>query len=323
MTAVLLALVLLNPVRLYFQPNQPVIVQLETKAIAQHLHAQNQDNASDAKTNSVLKLVLLNHEGHRFADYTLKPDAKEVDLAVAFGAQRKLGADLWDGSTYYIQLVQLVGSKKETPIGSPLVVVPLFPPGRNNLGPVNALRIYPEKIVELQTTQGSMGIRLDPKAAPATTHMFSQLAQDGFYTNVIFHRIIPGFMIQGGDPTGDGTGGPGFYTDLEPSSKQHTRGTLSMARQGGDVNTAGSQFFICLSRQTCAPLDRQYTAFGDLVWGMDVMEKIAQLPQAQGPANRPVNPPVILKAQLLPAPPRPIGQQPPAELPSPSTKEQR
>lgn len=309
MTTVILALVLLNPVRLYFQPDQPIMLAVDTQAIARLVE--------DGSAAGPLTLQLIRDKGDGdqtiVATAKLEAAAKEIDLMQVFDGKNGQRGNLWDGQTYYIQLV--AGDK---PIGSPLVVVPLFPPGQKNKVPANALRIYPEKLVEFQTTLGSMAIRLDAAAAPNTTLQFSELVQGGFYTNVIFHRVIADFVIQGGDPTGSGTGGPGYYTDLESSNKPHDRGTVSMARQGHDVNTSGSQFFICLSRRGCAPLDRQYTAFGDLVWGLDVVDKIVALPTLPGGANRPVTPPAILRATLIPAPPRDGSKRVPAQLPRPT-----
>lgn len=311
MTAVILTLVLLNPVRLYFQPDQPIMVNVDTRAIARLVE--------EGHANGPLSLQLIRDKGDGsqavVATGKLDANASEIDLLQVFDGRVGKRGDLWDGQTYYVQL--LAGEK---PIGSPLVVVPLFPPGRKNQVAVNALRIYPEKLVQFETSLGTMGIRLDAAVAPNTTLQFSELVQGGFYTNVIFHRVIADFVIQGGDPTGTGTGGPGYYTDLESSNKPHDRGTVSMARQGHDVNTSGSQFFICLSRRGGASLDRQYTAFGDLVWGMDVVDKVVALPTLPGGANRPVNPPVILNATLIPAPPRVGGRPLPAQLPRPTAE---
>ena len=319
MTALLLALVLINPVRLYFQPDQTIPVELDTQAIAQAFAQEGDKAAGPAANVPVLKLVLMNERGFVYAASVLEPDTRVVDLNALFGAEALKGKQvhLWSGKTYFVQLVA-----GERPIGSALVVVPLFPPNQKDTAAVNALRIYAEKLVKFETTLGSMAYRLDPVVAPTTTLLFSHLVESGFYTNVLFHRVIPGFVIQGGDPTGTGMGGPGFFMDLERSNKPHTKGTISMARQGHDVNTSGSQFFICLSRAGCAPLDGQYTAFGDLVWGMDVVDKIVALPVEAGGANRPKQPPVILKGTLIPAPPRPIGKPPAAQLAVPvQTKE--
>lgn len=113
--------------------------------------------------------------------------------------------------------------------------------------------------VELETNKGPIRLTLLPEVAPGHVKNFVALAQTGFYNGVTFHRIIPGFMIQGGCPEGTGTGGPGYQIKAEFNKTPHEPGVLSMARTG-DPNSAGSQFFICLGKHT--HLDGQYTAFG-------------------------------------------------------------
>jgi peptidyl-prolyl cis-trans isomerase B (cyclophilin B) len=112
---------------------------------------------------------------------------------------------------------------------------------------------------ELQTNKGPIRLTLLPEVAPGHVKNFVALAQSGFYNGVTFHRIIPGFMIQGGCPEGTGTGGPGYQIKAEFNKTPHEAGVLSMARSG-DPNSGGSQFFICLGKHT--HLDGQYTAFG-------------------------------------------------------------
>ena len=140
----------------------------------------------------------------------------------------------------------------------------------------------------IETTLGPIDVIFFPKDAPQTVNSFIFLAKQGFYNGVIFHRVIPGFMIQGGDPTGTGTGGPGYTLPAEFNSNKHVRGILSMARTS-DPNSAGSQFFIMHGD---APyLDGQYTAFGKVTSGMDTVDKIATLPT--GANDRPNDPPSI------------------------------
>jgi peptidyl-prolyl cis-trans isomerase B (cyclophilin B) len=140
----------------------------------------------------------------------------------------------------------------------------------------------------IETRFGNMTLRFFPDVAPRHVKNFLDLAKKGFYDGTIFHRVIPGFMIQGGDPiTKDparrseyGTGGPGYTIDAEFNNRPHKRGTLSMARRN-DPNSAGSQFFICFQmdpRQEAA-LDGHYTVFGEVVSGMEVADKIASLPR--------------------------------------------
>lgn len=137
--------------------------------------------------------------------------------------------------------------------------------------------------VLIETNFGNITIKLLPELAPETVRNFEKLARDGFYDGTLFHRVIPGFMIQGGDPntkTGNkatwGTGGPGYTIRAEFSSRSHLRGIVSMAR-AQDPDSAGSQFFIVTSPS--AFLDRQYTVFGEVTEGMDVADKIVSLPR--------------------------------------------
>ena len=133
----------------------------------------------------------------------------------------------------------------------------------------------------IETNHGTMRIRLGPEDAPETVRNFEKLAGSGFYDGTLFHRIIPGFMIQGGDPNtkgGDqstwGNGGPGYTIKAEFNARPHKRGAVSMAR-ASDPDSAGSQFFIVTTDSLF--LDRQYTAFGEVVEGMDVADKIVAL----------------------------------------------
>jgi len=125
---------------------------------------------------------------------------------------------------------------------------------------------------------GKMVFELDEKSAPITCENFAKLARENFYENIIFHRVIEGFMIQGGDPTGTGTGGPGYTIKGEFASNgvnnpiKHKRGVISMAR-AMDPNSAGSQFFVM--HQDAPHLDGQYAAFGTMTEGFDVLDKIA------------------------------------------------
>ena len=111
--------------------------------------------------------------------------------------------------------------------------------------------------------------------APKTVENFIKLAQKGFYNGLTFHRIVPGFVVQGGDPLGTGTGNAGYNIDAEFNKKPFVPGVLGMAR-GPDANSASCQFFICLTREKCKHLDDKYTAFGEVIKGMDVVGKIAK-----------------------------------------------
>ncbi len=126
----------------------------------------------------------------------------------------------------------------------------------------------------LHTNQGDIAVELFDDDAPKTVDNFVSLARDGFYDGVIFHRIIPDFMIQGGDPTGTGTGGPGYTFEDEFNDHRVERGALAMANAG--PNTNGSQFFI-VTADACPWLDGKHTVFGRVTGGMDVVDAISSL----------------------------------------------
>ena len=138
----------------------------------------------------------------------------------------------------------------------------------------------------IKTAYGEMTLAFWPDVAPKTVENFKKLARAGFYDGTAFHRIIKGFMIQGGCPNTKagadgmpGTGGPGYQIKAEFNPKSHVRGVISMARSA-HPDSAGSQFFIC--HGDAKFLDKQYTAFGELVAGDDVLEKIANIPTKSG-----------------------------------------
>src|SRR5260221_9150130 len=126
----------------------------------------------------------------------------------------------------------------------------------------------------LQTNHGAVEIELFDEDAPKTVENFKKLAQDGFYDGVIFHRVISDFMIQGGDPTGTGSGGPGYQFEDEFNDRKVERGALAMANSG--PNTNGSQFFI-VTADACPWLDGLHTVFGRVTSGMDVVNKIGTI----------------------------------------------
>ena len=129
---------------------------------------------------------------------------------------------------------------------------------------------------KINTDKGTMVIEFYEKDAPNTVNNFVKLAKEGFYKDLNFHRVIPGFVAQGGCPNGRGDGGPGYKIDCELNGENqfHDRGVLSMAHAGR--NTGGSQFFIVHTRNATQHLDRNHTCFGKIVEGLDVIEKIQQ-----------------------------------------------
>jgi len=166
-----------------------------------------------------------------------------------------------------------------------------------------------KEVAVLKTSAGEMVAEFWPEVAPKTVENFKKLARSGFYDGTAFHRIIKGFMIQGGDPnTKDpskessyGIGGPGYSVPAEFNDRQHVRGVLSMARSA-DPNSAGSQFFICLG--TRPSLDHQYTTFGKVIKGLDVLDKIGDTPVVRsntGEMSKPSTRIALESVKIVPA----------------------
>lgn len=238
-----------------------------------------------------------------------------VDLAKAF-------AGIWSEKPTGPVHVQTYSGEKA--IGPALVLVPMTNPAVSTMDADAAkppkfspdedqafagYRAYVDKRVVFETSMGEMEFRMRPDAAPNTVANLLQLVEGGFYDGVIIHRVVAKgrdgnpFVIQGGDPTGTGSGGPGYAIPLEDSSLGHDFGVISMARSS-DPNTAGSQWFVALSRAGTARLDHRYASFGELVRGADVLRKIAAV--EVGEQDRPKSPPVLKRARLIDAPPYPV-----------------
>jgi peptidylprolyl isomerase len=187
-----------------------------------------------------------------------------------------------------VKIESNIGTLTSTPTGTAAGQVPMT----TNV-PVSA---ESWKRARLETSMGNITIALDP-AMSITAGNFETLVQKGYYNGVIFHRVMDGFMIQGGDPTGTGKGGPGYVIKDEfAANNRNDRGTVAMANAG--PNTGGSQFFINLVNNNY--LDKKHPAFGKVVEGMDVVDKIAKV-QTSGQAggNRPLQNVTIIRAMMI------------------------
>jgi peptidyl-prolyl cis-trans isomerase B (cyclophilin B) len=266
---------------------------------------------------------------HEIGDGTV---VAEAAAAVGRADLAGLLAVLWEAPADRARLAQLYAD--DEPLGPPVVVQPMWTPVRALLidpstrrpseGPGAApafeddlgtgdrservftgLRLYVHKEVVFETTEGTMAFRLRPDHAPNTAFNLLHLVDGGFYTEVIVHRVVAKlpdgrpFVVQFGDPLGEGSGGPGYHVDLERSGLPHDFGVLSMAR-GQDPNSNGSQVFLALSREGTSFLDGRYTAFAELVEGASVLRAIAGVEVAEG--GRPVTPPVVRRAYTRDAP---------------------
>jgi cyclophilin family peptidyl-prolyl cis-trans isomerase len=174
------------------------------------------------------------------------------------------------------------------------------------------VKVEPLCYATMTTEKGPLTIAFFYDVAPHTTANFIILATSDFYDGLTFHRIVPGFVVHGGDPRGDGSGGPGYQIDAEFSDRPHEQGVLSMARSEDPneasgappraefANSAGSQFFIALDYNMTRQLDRRYTSFGRVIEGMDVVKQLAAVPLAEPRSGRPQDPPVIQRVTIKP-----------------------
>jgi peptidyl-prolyl cis-trans isomerase B (cyclophilin B) len=170
---------------------------------------------------------------------------------------------------------------------------------KNEQKPTKPLAAAKTYDVTIATNCGSFTIELATKTSPATTASFASLVRKGFFAGTVFHRIVPGFVIQGGDPTGTGSGGPGYSTvDKPPASTRYTHGVVAMAKTGAEAaGTSGSQFFVVTAADAQLPPD--YAVLGKVVEGLDVVDKIGQLGDpVSGGQGAPIETVEIQKATL-------------------------
>ncbi|MEZ6233152.1 MAG: peptidylprolyl isomerase [Phycisphaerales bacterium] len=240
--------------------------------------------------------------------------AGRVDLASLFPA-------LWSRQETPLLYAQLMAGDEK--IGPAVVLAPMVTPPNAVIvpGPRPSVRWEPsqpvytgvkawvDRDIIMETSEGPIRFRMRPDQATNTCMEIMALVDGGFYEGIIFHRIMPNFVIQAGDPIGQGVGGSGKMFDLEPSALPHDFGVLSMARTN-QPNTNGSQFFVCLSRQGTQGLDGDYCAFGEAIEGADAIRAIAAV--ATDPrTNRPTgDAPRIVSARLEDAAPYGTGPAP-------------
>ena len=284
------------PAKTWFAPDQPLIFS----------------NLGEA----TVELVMTDFMGRRIesgAPAELKPGEK-ADLKSLFPAMLP--------GTYVLYPVPPGGATVE--FTSTPWVIGVRVDERRQAEPVPMVyKAEPLRYAVIETPRGDMTVAFYYDVAPNTTDNFLRLAEGGFYDGLGFHRVVPGFVIQAGDPKGDSTGGPGYMIDEEFNDRPHLPGVLSMARSGDPLesqgamprneaaNSAGSQFFIALDYEATRRLDGRYTAFGRVVDGMDVVEAIGSAEIADEATGEPKEPQPITRVRVEPVEP---GRNPYATL---------
>jgi cyclophilin family peptidyl-prolyl cis-trans isomerase len=284
------------PTKMWFSPTQPITIRIDSKTATSLILTKFDGTVVGTKDAPT---------GDATADLrTLYPELGKVGTYVLFAVPKGKGVDAFEGT--------------------PIVIEALAEKHQED---VSVVRIEPLRYVEMQTDAGKMTMCFYYDTAPNTVDSFLRLSSQGYYDGLTFHRIMPNFMLQGGDPKGDGGGGPGYSVNAEFNDRKHEVGVLSMARQGDPneqtgampgpdaANSAGSQFFICLDYNTTKQLDGRYTVFGKVVDGTETMDKLKATPLKPDPRGgepqTPVTPPVIQKAEVFPVKP---GHNPYASL---------
>jgi len=274
---------ILVPGKVWLAPTQPLMIS----------------NISDA----AITLVLTD-----FAGKPIEPAAPNQAAPNAALDIRPIYRQLANSGTYILFAVPKGKAFPEF-VGTPIVVEVRSDKRAGMPDEPIVVKMEPLRYAVMSTEKGDMTWIFYYDIAPNTCSSILSLAENGFYDGLTFHRIIPGFVIQGGDPHGDGIGGPGYSIDAEFSKVKHEEGILSMARNGDPLerqgmkprceyaNSAGSQFFVCLG--PTPNLDDKYTAFGKVVEGLETVKAIAGVNIVDKQAGRPEKPPVINKVSVM------------------------
>ena len=306
------------PTKGWFAPSQPINVQVKSEGPAtlvltdfhgRTLDARKSTDVTADATVNLNDLFVALQTPNTYVLYLVKKQPTPEELA-AQGAPPEAVARARAAAL----------ARDRTPVeflGSPLVVS--VREDRRRGAPTGPMvtRVEPLRYAVMQTAHGPVTMGFYYDLAPNTVNSFLTLAEQGYFDGLTFHRIVPGFVIQGGDPRGDGTGGPGYMIDAEfsdpkESGRAHEAGALSMARSGDPgeapgvmprpefANSAGSQFFICLNYENTRQLDGRYTLFGRVTGGMEAVAKIAAAPPSEDRPEKPREPQVIQKVEVKP-----------------------
>jgi peptidyl-prolyl cis-trans isomerase B (cyclophilin B) len=285
--AALLAVVsAIVPARTWYPPSEPLTLNIK------------------AEGDSILMLTDFN--GTKFDPKTPADVSGEKSVNL-----KEMFAEVSRPGTYVLYVVPK-GKDLQQFSGTPMVIEVRSDSRRGGPADVMVTKVEPLEYVMMTTEKGPLTMVFYYDVAPITVESFLHLSRTGYYNGLTFHRIVANFVIQGGDPKGDGTGGPGYNVQAEFNDKKHEPGVLSMARQGDPneaagamprcefANSAGSQFFVCLDYKNTQHLDHKYTAFGKVVNGMDAVNAIAATPLVDQRSGRPQNPPKIDKVEVKP-----------------------
>jgi peptidyl-prolyl cis-trans isomerase B (cyclophilin B) len=286
--AILMLASMLIPARVWTPPAMPLLVNV--------------------KATEDCKLVLMDFNGNEIPakGSPQVSGEKQVDVKDVFPALARAGG--------YVLFLVPKGKPTGEFEGTPLVIEARPAHRQPPQGPPEpeVYKMEPLRYADMKTEKGDMLIAFYFDVAPNTADQFLRLSEEGYYNDLTFHRILPGFVLQGGDPLGDGRGGPGYHIQEEFNSRPHEAGVLSMAREGdpaeGDgsmpgpefANSAGTQFFICLDYANTKHLDNRYTAFGKVMEGMSVANALAQTPLSDARAGTPVKAPKIISVDVKP-----------------------
>jgi peptidyl-prolyl cis-trans isomerase B (cyclophilin B) len=255
------------------------------------------------------KLVLTDFSG---ASLDARPTAKREFGADGSVDVREIFPALGTAGTYLLYAVPADATAVGQFYGTPLVINVREDTRRGAPAGPMVVKIVPLRYAIVSTDAGDMTVGFYYDVAPNTVANFQRLAEEGFYDGLTFHRVEPDFLVQAGDPRGDGTGGPGYSVGAEFSDRKHEEGVLSMSRNVDPnespnnpprpeyANSAGSQFFVALDRKNAAQLDGVYTVFGRVVGaqGLEALAAIAGTPVADKKLGKPTKPPVIKRIEV-------------------------
>jgi cyclophilin family peptidyl-prolyl cis-trans isomerase len=226
---------------------------------------------------------------------TPRPTRRPLALAAALGLAVALAACSAPGAgSTSVPSVEPTADASAAPSAAPSSAVGAYDPANCPTSQPEALPPGETRVVTIATNLGSMDLTIEADLSPIAAGNFVTLAGCGYYDGVVFHRVVPGFVIQGGDPTGTGSGGPGYTIQDEPVTTPYSRGTVAMARTPAP-NSVGSQFFIVLDDAARPALEsaNTYQIIGEVAGGMETVDKIAALPNSGEPDNAAIDPVVM------------------------------